>query len=156
MKSFKTSLLSLIVIILLSIVIKDNVKTGRDELISPIPLTRAKEEVIKDKQGQELFDVSWYDAIFDGFNCDDPECITASAERYDLQAFTTACPPEYQLGSRFAVSYGKKTIVVRCNDRGVFWKSEFGGRKLDLSREAFKTLAPLSRGVIKVNVELLK
>ena len=51
----------------------------------------------------------------------------------------------YPLGTRLEVSHGNKTITVEVTDRG-------GLHHLDLSAGAFKSLAPLSRGIIKVKV----
>ena len=68
------------------------------------------------------------------------------------QAFSTACWNEYAKGTKFKVSYMGKSVVVVCNDRGRFKEM---GRFLDLSSGAFKSLAPLSRGLIKTDVEVL-
>lgn len=54
----------------------------------------------------------------------------------------------YPLGTKLEVVYGNKKIVVRVNDRG-------GLNLLDLSEGAFKELAPLDRGVIRVRVRRL-
>lgn len=70
----------------------------------------------------------------------------------DPEAFTTACWSDYPKGTLFKVSYKNNSVVVRCNDRGHFKEM---GRFLDLSSGAFKQLAPLSRGVIKVDVEVV-
>ena len=51
----------------------------------------------------------------------------------------------YPLGTRLEVSHGNKTITVEVTDRG-------GLHHIDLSAGAFKQLAPLSRGIIKVKV----
>ena len=69
------------------------------------------------------------------------------------EAFTTACWAEFPKGTRFKVSYRNNSIIVICNDRGHFKEL---GRFLDLSAGAFKSLAPLSRGIIKVDVEIIK
>lgn len=154
-KNVKNSFAYILLIILLIITFKDNFRRqGRSELISPIPLTRADEIVIEDKPIKA--EVSYYIAKFDGFNCDDENCITASGEKFDENAFTCACPPQYKLGTKFIVSYGAKSIIVKCNDRGAFWKPQYGSRMLDLSKGAFQALAPLWRGTIKANIEILK
>jgi hypothetical protein len=44
-----------------------------------------------------------------------------------------------------------KTVTVRVNDRGPYVK----GRDLDLSRAAFESIAPLSRGTIRVRIKRL-
>jgi rare lipoprotein A (peptidoglycan hydrolase) len=98
--------------------------------------------------------VSYYDRTYcEKYN---PECITASGEVFDDTAFTCACPSKYPLGTVFVVSYvGKgadiRKVEVRCNDRGNF---ESKGRMLDLSKASFEAIAPLSKGVIEVKVEV--
>ena len=93
--------------------------------------------------------VSWYGQEY----CDkySPACITTSGEKFDDTDFTVACSKKYRLGTVFKISYNGKTVVARCNDRGSF--SEKYGRTLDLSKATFAALAPLSRGVIKVQLE---
>ncbi len=92
--------------------------------------------------------VSWYGQEY----CDkySPECITASGEKFDDSKLTVACSKKYKIGDTFKITYGEKTVVARCNDRGSFEKY---GRELDLSKATFLALAPLSRGVIKVKIE---
>lgn len=82
-----------------------------------------------------------------------PACITASGEVFDDTAFTCACASWIKLGSLLKVSYQDRSVVFRCNDRGNF---ESKGRILDLSKASFEALAPLSRGVLSVKVEVLK
>lgn len=68
------------------------------------------------------------------------------------QAFTTACWNEFPKGTKFKVTYMGNSVVAFCNDRGRFKEM---GRFLDLSSGAFKQLAPLSRGLLRVKVEVL-
>ena len=92
--------------------------------------------------------VSWY-----GYeSCTNPRCLTASGEVFDELAYTAACNPPYPLGSRFRVDYLGNSVVVRCNDRGGFGPL---GRGFDLSRGAFEALAPLSKGILEVEITLL-
>jgi rare lipoprotein A len=72
---------------------------------------------------------------------------TASGEVMNPHAMTCASW-EYPLGTRLKVTCGNRSVIVRVNDRG-------GYHALDLSPAAFKTLAPLSRGIIKVKIEVL-
>jgi len=114
------------------------------------PIRESREE-------SQIRKVSWYDyKPGDGINCDDPLCITASGEPYNPEDFTCACEPSFSFGTRFRVSYGDNSVVVRCNDRGSFWKAKYGYRMLDLSRKAFESLAPLSKGVITAKINVIK
>lgn len=92
--------------------------------------------------------VSWYGQEY----CDkySPECITASGEKFDDSQLTVACSNDYRLGDLLKITYNGKTVTARCNDRGSFEKY---GRKLDLSKATFMALAPLSKGVIEVEIE---
>jgi rare lipoprotein A (peptidoglycan hydrolase) len=71
---------------------------------------------------------------------------------FDPTRLTAACWDEFPKGTQFKVRYGANSVVVSCTDRGGFRSL---GRMLDLSSGAFKTLAPLNRGVIKVDIEVL-
>ena len=66
--------------------------------------------------------------------------------------YTTACWNEYKKGTKFKVTYRDNSVVVTCTDRGRFKEM---GRFLDLSRGAFSTLAPLRKGIIKTEIEVL-
>jgi rare lipoprotein A len=93
---------------------------------------------------------SWYGSEF----CSGRPCRTASGEWFDENAFTCACSDDFPLGTRFIVSYNENSVEVRCNDRGAFKKKY--GRILDLSKKAFETLAPNSKGVIWVRIKEVK
>lgn len=79
-------------------------------------------------------------------------CRTANGELFNEEKLTAACWNEFPFGTRFRVTYNNRFIVVICNDRGNFKKL---GRFLDLSKGSFKSIAPLSKGVITVKVEKL-
>ena len=83
-----------------------------------------------------------------------PQCRTANGEVFDDTQFTAACASRYPLGSTLRVTYKDAVVLVRCNDRGAF--SARYNRLLDLSKASFEALAPLSRGHITVQVELVK
>lgn len=70
---------------------------------------------------------------------------TASGERFNTYAMTTA-HRSLPFGTRLRVTHGRRSVIVRVNDRGPF----VGGRDLDLSYAAFSALAPPSRGHIDV------
>jgi len=94
--------------------------------------------------------VSWYGQEY----CDkhNPKCLTASGERFDEGDLTCACADWIPLRSRILVSHEGRSVVVVCNDRGNF---ESKGRVLDLSKASFAELAPVSKGVIDVEIEVI-
>ena len=71
---------------------------------------------------------------------------TASGEIFRPAALTAA-HRTLPLGTKVAVSYGGRTVVVRINDRG---PARWTGRDLDLSREAARQLGYISRGEARV------
>jgi hypothetical protein len=83
-----------------------------------------------------------------------PSCETANGEIFDDTKYTIACRKEIKLGSNVKVTYKGKSVVARCNDRGAF-DTKYG-RVADLSKATFEALAPLSRGVLLVDLEVLK
>lgn len=76
---------------------------------------------------------------------------TASGERFNPDALTAA-HLTLPFGTRLRVESGSKSVTVRITDRG---PAAWTGKCLDLSRGAFKKLAPLSRGVIQVKWRVL-
>ena len=77
--------------------------------------------------------------------------LTASGAVYD-QWGLSAAHMTAAFGTRFRVTYGEKSVVVTVNDRGNFAKY---GRTIDLSRGAFRKLAPEGQGVLTVCLERL-
>lgn len=90
---------------------------------------------------------SWYGGRFHGRR-------TSSGEVFNMNSFTAA-HRSLPLGSKVIVTNmdSGKSIIVKINDRGPF--SEPGRRIIDLSKEAFKALSYLGKGVIRVKVETL-
>lgn len=78
---------------------------------------------------------------------------TASGERYRPAALTAA-HRSLPLGTvlRVTRSDGKRTVIVRVNDRGPFGSER---RILDLSRAAFERLGKLRAGVLEVRAEVV-
>ena len=78
---------------------------------------------------------------------------TASGEPYrnELQ---TAAHKELPFGSMVRVTNldNGKSVIVKINDRGPFAK----GRIIDLSRSAFQKIGNTSKGIIEVQIEVLK
>lgn len=76
---------------------------------------------------------------------------TASGEEFRPNLLTAAhrqCP----FGTRLRVTYGKRSVVVRINDRGPY----VIGRYLDISEGAARALGLLERGVGTGSVEIVK
>ncbi|WP_194162992.1 septal ring lytic transglycosylase RlpA family protein, partial [Moraxella catarrhalis] len=86
---------------------------------------------------------TWYGGQFHGK-------LTASGERYNQNAFTCASN-KYKFGTRLKVinKANGKSVICRVNDRGGFGKY---GTTLDLSKGAFKKIAPLSDGKVRVMI----
>lgn len=77
---------------------------------------------------------------------------TASGERYDPEGMTCA-HRTLPFGTIVKVTNPEngRWVALKVNDNGPFIK----GRAFDLSRGAFARIAPLARGVINVEVEIL-
>lgn len=76
---------------------------------------------------------------------------TASGAVFD-QWGISAAHMTARFGTKFRVTHKGKSVVVTVNDRGDFAKY---GRAIDLSRGAFRKLAPEGQGVIAVCLERL-
>ena len=70
----------------------------------------------------------------------------ANGEVFNPRALTAA-HRTLPFGTRVAVSYGGRTVVVRVNDRG---PAKWTGRDLDLSREAARRLGYIRGGEARV------
>lgn len=84
---------------------------------------------------------SWY-----GVN-DGSGALTASGESFNPEALTCA-HKSLPFGTLVTLSCAGRAVRVRVNDRGPY----IAGREYDLTPAAFKRLAPLGAGVIKVEV----
>lgn len=79
--------------------------------------------------------------------------LTASGEKYKKNKLTAA-HPSLPFGTKVRVtnlSTGRST-VVKINDRGTFTD----GRIISLSKKAFKKIANINAGVVKVKLEVVK
>lgn len=78
---------------------------------------------------------------------------TASGEVFDPDKLTCASW-DYPFGTKLRVTAVKsgKSVIVRVNDRGPAKRLD---RIIDLSRTSFLRLAPLKKGVIKVQIEVV-
>ncbi|UUV18900.1 septal ring lytic transglycosylase RlpA family protein [Fusobacteria bacterium ZRK30] len=88
---------------------------------------------------------SWYGDYFHGKK-------TASGEKYNMYNLTAASKT-LPFGTIVRVKNldNGKSVKVKINDRGPYVK----GRMIDLSRAAFKKIAPLGSGVLNVEVTIL-
>ena len=79
---------------------------------------------------------------------------TANGEIFNPSAMTCASY-YYPVNTLLRVTNieNGKSVVVRCNDLG---PNKRLGRLIDLSREAFKQIASLKKGLIKVNIETVR
>jgi rare lipoprotein A len=95
--------------------------------------------------GAQRGEASWYGGKYHGRD-------TASGEKFDKNAMTAA-HRDLPFGTRVRVTNleNGKSVVVRVNDRYMG-----GKRVIDLSEAAFAQLAPTARGVIPVQVEVIK
>ena len=62
----------------------------------------------------------------------------------------TCATCDWPLGVYLRVSYGQRSVLVKVTDRT---NKRFKGKRIDLSKQAFSDLAPLSKGLIRVNVQ---
>jgi len=95
---------------------------------------------------------SWYDRSACGEKIYGVDCKTANGEVFSETGNTLACSSRFRLGDRIRICYLGRCIDTICSDRGNF---ERLGRDFDLSRGAFSSLAPLDRGVIEVEWEVI-
>ncbi|APD07577.1 rlpA-like lipoprotein [Flavobacteriaceae bacterium UJ101] len=100
------------------------------------------EKTTNEKTGK----ASWYGPGFHGK-------LTANGERYDMNG-VSAAHKTLKFGTKVKITNlaNGKSIVVRINDRGPY----IAGRQFDLSKGAFKKIASIHTGVIKIKYEILK
>lgn len=89
---------------------------------------------------------SWYEKGFEGK-------LTASGYVYDSNQLTCASN-KYDFGTVLKVTNldNGKSVLVVVTDRGDFTKL---GRKIDLSRAAFKKISTLGQGLVNVEIEVV-
>lgn len=90
--------------------------------------------------------ISWYGHNHQGK-------LTASGETFNMNAYTCA-HKTLKFGTKVRITNPSNgySVIVTVNDRGPFVKT----REFDLSRQAFRELAPLQRGTIKITYKILK
>jgi rare lipoprotein A len=75
----------------------------------------------------------------------------ANGQPFNPAAMTCASW-DYPFGTKLRIEHNAKAVVVTVTDRGPAKRLYRKGRKLDLSRAAFKQLAPLDKGLIRVRI----
>ena len=112
-------------------------------------VSHPKSDVQSSKQSSKFKTVkgkaSWYGDYFHGKK-------TASGEKYNMYNLTAASKT-LPFGTIVRVKNldNGKSVEVKINDMGPYVK----GRMIDLSRAAFKKIAPLGAGVLNVEVTIL-
>lgn len=96
---------------------------------------------------------SWYDRRVCTNKTYGRDCKTANGDIFDDTKNTIACTNRFRLGDHIRICYMDKCIDTICTDRGNF---ERLGRTFDLSVSAFRSLADIDRGVIKVKYEVIQ
>jgi len=94
---------------------------------------------------------SWYSEQSPGINK-----RTANNEIFDDTGLTAAMwdVPFNQMAKVTNFENGK-SVIVRINDRGPHKRYVRKGRIIDLSKQAFSKIAPLKKGLINIQLELL-
>lgn len=79
---------------------------------------------------------------------------TASGQIFSMNGMTCAAGKQYKFGTRLLITNpaNNKSTIVTVNDRG----SGIKGNKLDLSEAAFKKIANLRQGVVKIFIKVLQ
>lgn len=90
---------------------------------------------------------SWYGGKFHGRT-------TANGETFNKWGMTAASN-SHKMGTRLKVTNVEngKSVVVKVNDTGGFAKY---GRTLDLSQGAFSKISNIGKGIIKINIKVLR
>lgn len=80
--------------------------------------------------------------------------IMANNKRFDENAMTCASR-HHKLGTRLRITHIKtgKSIIVKVTDRIA---KRFKHKRIDLTKAAFKKLAKLDKGIIKIKCEVIK
>lgn len=78
---------------------------------------------------------------------------TASGQTFNMYKLTCAASNYYKFGTKLLITniVNNKSVIVEVNDRG----SGIKGHKIDLSEAAFKQIANLSTGTVKILIKVL-
>ena len=77
---------------------------------------------------------------------------TASGEIYNKEGLTCAADKRvYKFGTKLKITNitNNKSVIVKVTDTG----TDIVGKKLDLSKAAFRSIANLNKGLIKILIE---
>jgi len=90
------------------------------------------------------FTCTWYGDAFHGN-------LTKSGEVFDMNKLTAASN-HFPIGTRLKITNveNNKSVIVKINDTGAFKE-----KNIDLSKGAFKRIADLKQGRIKIKVKKL-
>lgn len=95
---------------------------------------------------------SWYSTV----ECKkiNPSLLMANGKKLNDHALTAASW-HYPLGTKLKITNkrNKKHVIVKVTDRGPAKRLVKIGRKIDLSRKAFASIANLKHGIIPITVE---
>jgi len=91
------------------------------------------------------FNATWYGEEFN-------DQVTFSGEKFNCNKLTCASN-KFPMGTKLKITNkeNKKSVIVKVNDKG-----NFNSCTIDLSKNAFKQIADLRKGVIEVNVIVIK
>lgn len=95
---------------------------------------------------------SWYSA--ESCERESGQHRMANGELLDDEAKTCASW-DYPFGTILRVWHGSRSVLVECTDRGPAKRLVKKGIVIDLSKRAFRELAPLGKGLIDVEIEKL-
>lgn len=94
---------------------------------------------------EEFATISWYGANHHGKK-------TASGEIFDMNKLTAAHKTlKFGTKVKFTNIVNDHVVIVTINDRGPYIKN----RQFDLSKAAYKELASLHQGILKVKYEII-
>lgn len=79
---------------------------------------------------------------------------TTNGQIFSQNKYTCASGPKYKLGTVLQITNiaNNKSVKVKVTDRG----KGISGNKLDLSKAAFKEIADLKQGVVKILIKVLQ
>ncbi len=125
-------------------------KTDKVEIYNKATNVKVVSQDEMEKENQNNYVVaSWYDYSLVG---DSQQCTEDIMPCYS-QINDTCASREYPRKTKLKVTYNGASVICRVNDYGPAEETE---RAIDLSSHAFKTLAPLSVGLINVTIEEIK
>lgn len=79
---------------------------------------------------------------------------TTSGKVFSQNKYTCAAGTKYKLGTKLEITnpLNNKTTIVEVTDRG----KDIVGNRIDLSKIAFKEIADLKQGIVKIIIKVLE